>query len=106
MFSNCFCGEEKLCFFDVVTVPITVSETVYREYENVPITRSEDEAKTEAYRELRARCAEVAKDSELVSREISSGMRDGKYVIECELTVIKDIAVEVPIYTAENTGGN
>lgn len=96
--------EKQLCFFDTVTVPITVSETVYREYENVPITRTQGEAKTEAYKQLRARCAEVAKEAELVSREVNAGLRDGAYVIECELTVVKDIAVEVPIYTNQNTG--
>ena len=98
--------EKQLCFFDTVTVPITVSETVYREYENVPITRTEDEAKAEAYKQLRARCAEIAEEAELVSREVNAGLRDGVYVIECELTVVKDIAVEVPIYTNQNTGEN
>ncbi len=96
--------EKQLCFFDTVTVPITVNETVYRECKYVPITRTEDEARTEAYKQLRARCAEVAKEAELVSREVKAGLRDGAYVIECELTVVKDIAVEVPIYTNQNTG--
>ena len=98
--------EKQLCFFDAVTVPITVSEAVYREYENVPITRTEDEARAEAYKQLRAQCAEVAKEAELVWREINAGLRDGVYVIECKLTVVKDIAVEVPIYTNQNTGEN
>ena len=98
--------EDQLRFFDTVTVPITVVETVYREYEDVPVILSEDEARERAYSELRRKCAEIAADAELVSREISAGLRDGVYVIECELTVVKDIAVEVPIYTTENQGGD
>ncbi len=97
--------EDELRFFDAVTVPITVSETVYREWADVPITLTEAEARKEAYRRLRERCAEIAADSELVSREINAGVRDGVYVIECELTVLRDIALEVPIYTTQNQGG-
>lgn len=97
--------EDQLRFFDAVTVPITVSETVYREYADVPITLTEDEARTEAYKRLRERCAEIAAESELISREINAGLREGVYVIECELTVLRDIALEVPIYTTQNQGG-
>lgn len=98
--------EDELSFFDAVTVPITLHETVYREYTEVPITLTEEEARAEAYRQLRERCEAIAADSELVSREINAGLTDGVYVIECELWVVKDIAVETPIYTSNITGEN
>ena len=97
--------EDQLCFFDTVTVPITLSQNIYREWADVPITLTEDEARGEAYRQLREKCAEIAAESELISREINAGLRDGVYVIKCELTVLRDIAIEVPIYTTENQGG-
>ncbi len=97
--------EDQLRFFDAVTLPVTVRETVYREYADVPVILTENEARTEAYKQLRERCAEIAADSELISREISAGLSDGVYVIKCELTVLRDIATEVPIYTSENQGG-
>ena len=98
--------ERKLCFFGTVDVPITVHETVWREYEEIPVMLTEEEARTEAYRRLRIECAAVAEGCQLVSREINAGVRDGNYVIECELRVVRDIATEVPIYTTENTGEN
>lgn len=98
--------DTKLCFFGIVTVPITVHEIVYREYEDVPLTLTEEEARAEAYRRLREESAALTEGCQLVSREINAGMRDGCYVIECNLRVVTDIAVEVPIYTSENTGEN
>lgn len=98
--------EAPLCFFDAVTVPITLHETVYREYTDVPIARSEDEAKAEAFKRFKEECCAVAADAELVSREVSSGVVGGAYVIECELTVVKNIAREVPIYLENDTGEN
>ncbi len=98
--------EDQLRFFDAVTVPVTVRETVYREWADVPIALTENEARAEAYRRLREKCAEIAAECELISREINAGLKDGVYVIKCELTVLRDIALEVPIYTTENQGGD
>ena len=59
---------------------------------------AEDEAKTEAYRQLRERMDEILSDGELVSREIESGLADAKYVISCKLELLRDIALESEIY--------
>ncbi len=95
--------DKKLCFLGTVEVPITVHETVYLEYNDVPVTLTEEEARAEAYRRLREETEAATEGGELVSRQVNAGMRDGSYVIECELTVVTDIAKEVPIYT---TGEN
>ena len=92
--------EAPLRFFDAVTVPVNMYEVIYREYADVPVTISEDEAKSAAYEKMREECAKIAEDAELISREIKGGVKDGAYVIECELTVLKNIAKEVPIYTS------
>lgn len=95
--------ERYLCFFNAVEVPISVHETVWREYAAVPVSRTENEARTEAYRQLREKCDAVLADCELVSREVREGLADGVFVIECELTVIKNIAEELPIYTSDGS---
>ena len=41
---------------------------------------------------------EILADGELVSREIESGLVDGKYVISCRLELLRDIALESEIY--------
>lgn len=98
--------DTRLCFFGTVEVPITVHEVVYREYVDTAVTLNEDEARAEAYRQLRERCAETLQRCELVAREINAGMRGGSYVVECEMRVVTDIAREIPIYTKESTGEN
>ncbi|MBQ8551266.1 MAG: sporulation protein YqfD [Clostridia bacterium] len=89
----------NLRFFDAVELPIAVDEAVFVEYAQIPITYTEEEARTEAYRRLREECAAITEGCELVSREISAGLSGGVYTIDCELTVISDIAEELPIYT-------
>lgn len=95
--------ERYLRFFDAVEVPISVRETVLREYTAVPVIRTQSEARAEAYRRLREKCDEELVCCELVSREVREGMADGVFVIECELTVIKNIAEELPIYTSDGS---
>lgn len=91
--------ELPLRLFGYEKLPISVCETVYSEYEYVPVNYTEDEARTEAFRQLGEKCAEVLRECELVSREINAGIVDGVYKIQCELTVHVDIAGEAPIYT-------
>ncbi len=98
--------EAPLCFFDTVTVPITLHETVYREYADVPFVRSEAEARAEAFKRFKEECGAIAAEGELVSREVSSGVADGAYVIDCELIVVKNIAREARIYLENDIGEN
>ena len=84
--------------FDAVELPIKYRETVYSEYAYETVTVDEETARTEAYREFRRRCEEELRGNELVSRDISAGMVDGVYVIDCRLSLLTDIAREVEIY--------
>ena len=84
--------------FDTLELPVSVEETIYREYTTTTEQITEDEAKTEAYRQLRERMDEILSDGELVSREIESGLADAKYVISCKLELLCDIALESEIY--------
>lgn len=94
--------ERKLYVFDAVDLPISVKETVFREFTEEKIIYTEAEARSEAYRVMRERCREAALDGELVSRVVREGMTDGVFRIECELTIITDIAKELPIYTGSS----
>ncbi len=91
-----------LSFFDTVEVPIAVDERVFVEYTQIPITYTEEEARAEAYRQLREQSAALG-ELELVSRKISAGLDGGVYKLDCELIVVCDIAKERPIYTNEAT---
>ncbi len=90
--------ESDVMLFDTLELPVSVEETIYREYTTTTEQITEDEAKTEAYRQLRERMTEILADGELVSREIESGLVDGKYVISCRLELLRDIALESEIY--------
>ena len=90
--------EHDLRLFDAVELPIKYHETVYSEYVTETVTVDEETAKAEAYREFRRRCAEELRGNELVSREMSAGLLNGTYVIDCRLTILTDIAQESEIY--------
>lgn len=93
--------EKELPFklFGVYKLPISIKETVYREYEYVPVCYTEKEAREIAFERLRVECSSTLEGCELVSREINSEIVDGVYKIRCRLTVHTDIARQAPIYT-------
>ncbi|MBE6611299.1 MAG: hypothetical protein E7632_02300 [Ruminococcaceae bacterium] len=91
--------EHPLRVFGIIELPVSVTEICHRELADVTVTLTGEEAKAEAYRRLRAECAAATADGELLARSTSAGLRDGAYVIECRLTVLRNIAVEAPIYT-------
>lgn len=90
--------ENFIRFFDTVEIPVALHETVWREYEYVPETLTEEEARAEAYRQLRTESAKALEGCELISRDLRTGIVGEAYVIECRLGLIADIAVESEIY--------
>lgn len=90
--------ESEVTLFDTIELPVSVQETVFREYTTTTEQITEDEAKTEAYRRLRAQMEQLLSEGELVSREIEAGMAGDKYVIVCQLELVRDIALESEIY--------
>lgn len=91
--------ERPVRVFGVIELPLSVREEIRRTWSEEPVERTEEEAKSEAYRRFRAECAALTDTAELISREISAGVQNGCYVIDGELRLLKDIAKEVPIYT-------
>lgn len=94
--------KDRLSFFGDIEVPIEISETVYIEYEQVPVFYTEKVARAEAFRQLSDAIRKECADAELLTRETDAGMYDGVFVIDCKLTLICDVAKEQPIYT-DNT---
>lgn len=90
--------ESKLTFFGKVEVPVGISESVYIEYAEVPVTYTEEEARTEAYRILSERLRETAAEGDIIYRETDAFFDGAAYRIESKLTLLCDIAQEQPIY--------
>ncbi len=89
----------RLNAFGVVELPMSVKTREFQEIAPMTVTYTPDEAKNEAYRRLRLETDKYLKEGELAGRKIDAGLVDGAYVIECELTLIADIAEKQPIYT-------
>lgn len=91
--------KRKINIFGAVELPVSVKTREFYEIAPMTVTYTPDEAKKEAYRRLRTQTENHLKDGELAGRKISAGLMGDIYVIECELTVITDIAEKQPIYT-------
>lgn len=89
----------KLNAFGAVELPIAVKTREFHEIAPVTAVYTPDEARAEAYRRLRTQTELHLKEGELIGRKIDAGLIDGVYVIECELTLLADIAEKQPIYT-------
>jgi len=87
--------KEQLSFFGVVSVPVYVATTVYKEYKFEDYTLSETEAVREAYNRLKTETGKALRDAELLKRTISAEFRENSYVIKCSLYCIEDIASTV-----------
>ncbi|NLK40197.1 MAG: sporulation protein YqfD [Clostridiales bacterium] len=85
--------KEQLSFFGVVSVPIYISTTVYREYENRPYTLSETEAVREAYNRLKTETTAALGDGELLKKTVTANFTEDAYIITCTLYCIQNIAV-------------
>lgn len=94
-------SEQMLRFFDIVEVPISVSEISYYEKSPVVVNYTPEEAKAEAYRRLREETYACTQGGELAGRKITAGLTDNAYVIDCELSVICDIAQKLPILKSD-----
>ena len=92
--------ERKLCFFGRIEVPVTVCEKIVYECETKTGTLTPEEARKAAFEKLRGECAKL--DGELLSREVNAYLDDEKYVIDCRLRVLRNIAREAEILTDKN----
>ena len=90
-------SESRLRLNDSIELPVSVAETVWSEYEYETVRISVEEAEREAYRRLRAECAEATRTGELLTREINAGQSGDAFVIDCRLGVLTDIAEESEI---------
>jgi len=90
--------EQSLCLFGKISLPVSVMRTTFREYTEESHVISEEEARAEAYLQLRKLCAEETAEGELLSRSVTPDFDGDCYTIDCTLTLLCDIAKEQEIY--------
>ncbi len=103
LFSNCgnLCEnydkierEVPLSFFGRFTVPVSLTTCEFLEYTVCTQSRTETEAVKLAYATLALCIEEVTSDAQLIKKTLSANFCGEAYVIECELVLIENIAVE------------
>lgn len=98
---------EKLSFFRDETLPVYVTTRLYREYETVPETVTEEEAVAAGMAAFRREMDEALRDAELLEKTVTTGFDAGVYYVDCRLYVLTDIAETrtVPVQTDEENNG-
>ncbi len=88
---------ESVTVFGVVKLPIKLRKTVRREYEYVKKTYTDEQVIRYATFEYEKQLSEMLCDGELTSRETTVALEDDGCRIICNLTLIRDIAKQVPM---------
>ena len=98
---------EKFSFFRDETLPVYLTTRLYREYELVSETVSEEEAVAAAMAEFRRQMDEALLDAELLEKTVTTEFTDGVYCLDCRLYVLTDIAEtrDIPVGTDEENDG-
>ena len=76
-------------------LPISFTKYIQRYYEEIPTTRTSEQALAEAYRVLDERLAELSSDMQLLRKDISTTLTDEALILECTVLVIENIAEQV-----------
>ena len=98
---------EKFSFFRDETLPVYLTTRLYREYELVSETVSEEEAVAAAMSEFRRQMDEALRDAELLEKTVTTEFTNGVFSLDCRLYVLTDIAEvrEIPVGTDEENDG-
>ena len=89
--------ERRIYLFDLIKLPIFITETQYAEYEIVQKTLSQKEALAEAYRQLRALYETDLAEAEILGRYTSFSEDETKIKLSQQIECIINIAREVKI---------
>ncbi len=88
--------EKDVLLFDTFVLPICVHTETYAGYEETTETITAAEAAEMAAGEMNRRVKERLTDAVLLEKTVTSRLAEDRYVLECELYLIEDIAVSVP----------
>lgn len=86
---------KRVCIFGRIELPLEFSTVEYREYEEIPISYSYDQAVDMAFSELRVKLDEALMNAELISKSISTRRDESGFYLDCELYCIENIATLV-----------
>lgn len=104
-FYDTIVSEKKLCLFDTVELPVVVSTKEYREYENVPLTLTKDEAQNEAMRLYRQKLRETLGSAQLLSKSTDIVFNEDACTVSCSIYCLADIAKAVPFEISNENSG-
>ncbi len=92
--------ERKLFLFGTVELPIFVTVTTYKEYEETPITLSRNDAYQKALQEINAQIEESLSDADILSKSFVLSENESSLTLKLEAECVLNIAEEVKIETA------
>ncbi len=93
--------ERQVTLLGRYKIPLWVTTTEFAECTDEIITLSGDEAASEAAAQFSKSLSETIGDGTLVEKEITCGMQDGEYVIDCTVRCVDDIGEIMPIRVNE-----
>ena len=83
-------------------MPILINTNEYREYENVSVTLTEDEAKDEAMRLYREKLKETLGTAQLLSKSTDVNIENDVCTVSCSIYCLADIAKPAPFDISPN----
>lgn len=86
--------DDKLTFFGIARLPISIERTYYREYSDTEKVISEAEAAQTASELLNIEILKASAGCDVLSRSTSGEFTGDGYRMKCELLLLKDIAEE------------
>ena len=88
---------EHIVLFGRIRLPIRLVTETYGEYEVVPETLSQEQARGKAYAEMKRWMAEELGEAEILSRQVTEQPGEECFRLICELECLENIAKSVPI---------
>lgn len=94
MYPSCdiICKNRVLGLFGGKSLPIGYSVTEYLEYEMTETEISENEAMEKAFSLLEEELSSLSQEIELLRKNIEFEIKDGVYVLNCELVCVENVA--------------
>jgi similar to stage IV sporulation protein len=90
---------ERITLFDKIKLPIFINREYFCEYEEKEISLSENEAVKLAFSRLKSALALLTYNCELISKSIEGELKEGSYVLNCDVECIKDVAIPLEFET-------
>lgn len=88
---------KRIELFDIVKLPLEISETTYNEYEEKSFTLTPEAARERAYLELEEELAELAAYGDVTQKKINAYEKESSYIIEAVIYHTEEIASAQPI---------